>query len=112
MNFKNYDDFVELLKDCDFKIAEADFTKPVETPYIVYFKDEDKNVSADGKVIFTLRSKIDIELYTSRNDHTSEEKLEKWLNNKSLIWKKPNRAWIASETMCVSYYEVWVDYKL
>lgn len=51
MTFKNYDEFVGLLETCNFKVAEADFSKPVETPFIAYFKDEDKNVYADGKVI-------------------------------------------------------------
>lgn len=112
MTFKNYDDFVGLLETCNFKVAEADFSKPVETPFIAYFKDEDKNVYADGKVIFTLYSKIDIELYTDRIDHTSEEKFAEWLNKNNLVWKKTNRAWIAAEKMCVSYYEVRVDYKI
>ena len=44
MTFKNYDEFVGLLETCNFKVAEADFSKPVETPFIAYFKDEDKNV--------------------------------------------------------------------
>ncbi len=112
MTFKNYDDFVDLLETCNFKVAEADFSKPVGTPFIAYFKDEDKNVYADGKVIFTLYSKIDIELYTDRTDHTSEEKFAEWLNKNNLVWKKTNRAWIAAEKMCVSYYEVRVDYKI
>ena len=72
MTFKNYDDFVGLLETCNFKVAEADFSKPVETPFIAYFKDEDKNVYADGKVIFTLYSKIDIELYTDRTDQAKK----------------------------------------
>lgn len=112
MTFKNYDDFVGLLETCNFKVAEADFSKPVETPFIAYFKDEDKNVYADGKVIFTLYSKIDIELYTDRTDHASEGKFAEWLNSNNLVWKKTNRAWIAAEKMCVSYYEVRVDYKI
>lgn len=112
MTFKNYDEFVGLLETCNFKVAEADFSKPVETPFIAYFKDEDKNVYADGKVIFTLYSKIDIELYTDRTDHASEEKFAEWFNSNNLVWKKTNRAWIAAEKMCVSYYEVRVDYKI
>ena len=39
MTFKNYDDFVGLLETCNFKVAEADFSKQVETLFIAYFED-------------------------------------------------------------------------
>lgn len=52
MTFKNYDDFVSLLETCNFKVAEADFSKPVETPFIAYFKDEDKMYMQTEKLFY------------------------------------------------------------
>ena len=49
MYFKNYDEFVELIKSCGFKCVEADYNKSTPAPYLVYFKDEETGIYADGE---------------------------------------------------------------
>lgn len=87
MYFKNYDEFVELIKSCGFKCVEADYNKSTPAPYLVYFKDEETGIYADGEILWK-NAKIIIELYTAKDDHTSETKFEKWLNEKRLRLEK------------------------
>lgn len=110
MFFKNYDEFVELIKSCGFKCVEADYNKSTVAPYLVYFKDEETGIFADGKPIFT-NAKIIVELYTAKDDHASETKLEKWMSENGLGWKKPNRAWDTTNKLCVTYYDLNVVFK-
>lgn len=109
MFFKNYDEFVKLIKSCGFKCAEADYNKSTPAPYLVYFKDEETSVYADGEVLWE-NAKIIIELYTAKDDHTSETKFEKWLGKNGLGWKKPNRAWDTTNKLCASYYNLDVTF--
>ncbi len=107
MFFKNFDEFVELIKSCDFKCVEADYNKTTPAPYLVYFKDEETGVYANGELLW-INAKIIIELYTTKDDHKSETKFEKWLGENGLSWKKPNRAWDTTNKLCVSYYSLSV----
>ena len=56
-------------------------------------------------------AKIIVELYTSKDDHTSETKLEKWMSENGLGWKKPNRAWDTTNKLCVTYYNLSVVFE-
>lgn len=109
MYFKNYDEFVELIKSCGIKCVEADYNKSTTAPYLVYFKDEETGIYADGEILWK-NAKIIIELYTAKDDHTSETKFEKWLNENGYGWKKPNRAWDTTNKLCVSYYNLSVTF--
>lgn len=107
MFFKDFDEFVELIKGCGFKYVEADYNKSTPAPYLVYFKDEETGIYADGEILWK-NAKIIIELYTAKDDHTSETKFEKWMSENVLGWKKPNRAWDTTNKLCVSYYTLGV----
>jgi hypothetical protein len=109
MFFKNYDEFVELIKSCDFKCVEADYNKSTPAPYLVFFKGDESGVYADSELLWR-NAKIIIELYTAKDDHKSETNFEKWLADNNLGWTKPDRAWDTTNKLCVSYYNLSVTF--
>lgn len=108
MNIKNYDDFKKHIKNCTLPTAEGDFVKPVNCPYITYFRSDHNAINADGQVIFE-QFKISIELYTNKQDTTSEDILEKWMRENGIIWNKNERLWDSTNKLCIAYYEFWLN---
>lgn len=111
MTFKNYAEFKEKFKSCGIPSAEGDFIKPVNCPYITYFKTEDIGINADGKTVIKFGSKISVELYTKKSDDESEQNFEKWLQDNEIVWSKTDRAWYQKENMCITYYELLINYR-
>ncbi len=111
MSFKDYANFREKIKSCGINCAEGDFIKPVNCPYITYFRVEDMGIGADGKTVLTVGSKISAELYTKKADDESEKNFEKWLQNFGIVWEKTDRVWDQTNNLCISYYQLSVFYK-
>lgn len=111
MTFKNYTDLKERFKSCAIPAAEGDFVKPVNCPYITYFKTEDMGINADGKTVITFGSKISVELYTKKSDDMSERIFERWLQENEIAWSKTDRAWDQKNSMCITYYELLIHYR-
>jgi hypothetical protein len=65
----------ELLESTGFQVAYLKFKKPPSIPYIIYFRDNDTNISSDQKVHGKFRN-YTVELYTEIKDPTAESKVE------------------------------------
>lgn len=108
MNIKNYIDFKNHIKEILIPTAEGDFVKPVHCPYITYFRNEHNIISADGQVVFE-EFKISVELYTNKQDSTSEDTFEKWMDKNGINWCKNERLWDSANKICLTYYEFWLE---
>lgn len=61
--------------------------KAPKLPFVCYLVDGTNNFVADNRV-YKVITKINIELYTSKKDITSEKKIEDALNDASIVWDK------------------------
>jgi predicted nucleotidyltransferase len=73
-----------LLKTSGYPVAYRSFkvdnnNPPPASPYIVYLRMTDENISSDTKVHGKFKN-YQIELYTDKKDLVAEQKLEKILN--------------------------------
>ncbi len=77
------------LENLGFKVAYNSFsdTETPEYPYVIYRSDGVDNFWADGIIYATIES-ILIELYTSGKKPEDEKKIESWLKEKGLSYRK------------------------
>ena len=100
-----FNDFSTKIKSAGFSVAEAEFKKSVNTPFLVYFKGVDKSIHADGKLIYQ-NIEVILELYTEKTDTESQTKLERWLIENDLPFKMTERSWISEENFYMTVYKV------
>ena len=105
-----FDVFKTEIKSADYPVREAEFPKArtkeqaIKPPFICFFRGADKSIYVGGKPVI-YREELTIELYTERDDTTSEKVLETFLREKDIPFKKTERAWITSEKFYVSIYK-------
>ncbi|MBQ7505313.1 MAG: hypothetical protein IJT79_08370 [Ruminococcus sp.] len=98
-------DFYEQIKKAGFPVAEAEYKKAVNPPYLVTLKGVDESVYANGKKVIPV-IKVDIELYTEKNDNSSQARLEDWFDSNDVEYEMKERAWITEENLYVTVYKV------
>ena len=75
-------------------------------PFICYLATQTNNFNADNHVYHVIQG-VDIELYTRRQDYTSEAAVEAALNANNIIWEKYEE-YLDDEEMYMITYEVEV----
>lgn len=65
----------DILGSAGFPVAYREFKKPPSIPYIVYFRENDQNISSDKKVHGKFKY-YTIELYTDKKDLAAEQLIE------------------------------------
>ena len=110
MIFRSYEEFKETIKNSGITVAEAEFKKPVTTPYACYFRSAEESIFANGVPVIR-KTQIAVELYTDKSDLTSEVQREEWLRENGIIAKKAERAFITSENYYETVYEFEVIFR-
>lgn len=89
MKLTNLFQLLNSLDGFENKVAYRNFpiNEAPELPFICYLVTDTDNFLADGKV-FKIISNIDIELYTSNKDETSEKIVEDALFENDITWNK------------------------
>ena len=77
-----------------------------DPPFICYLIPASDNFSADGKVYYKI-DQFNIELYTDLKDLSLERKVEKALDDASILYNK-SETWIESESL----YEVLYTFEM
>lgn len=90
------------LETTGLKVSEERFTKPPQLPYIIFTDSSDVS-GADHKNCIADRS-INIELYSLKVDHVSENLIEKLLNGKAIQYSK-DRIWVDTQMMFETIYD-------
>lgn len=97
--------FYEQIKKAGFPVAEAEYKKAVNPPYLVTLKDVDESIYANGRKVIPI-IKVDVELYTEKNDNSSQVLLESWFEINNVDYEMIERAWITEENLYVTVYKV------
>lgn len=77
----------------------------IPLPIIVWNIPGTNNFFADG-IVYKKIPQLDIELYTDEKDWELEEKIEKILDEHEIAWEQTASAWLNSENMWESLYEM------
>jgi len=98
------------LETTGLSVAENSFSTPPSLPYIVF--NESKRVyGADSANMLADRS-IDIELYSLKVDHTSEELIEALLNAKAISYQKEETVYIPSERFYMTNFSFGITERI
>lgn len=100
-----FKDFKKKVKEIGIPVAEAEFSKAKDPPFIAYLRDADNSIYADGMPIYT-NIQLTVELYTEKDDCDSEVKIEEWFKSNKISFSKKERIWISSEKFYVTIYRV------
>lgn len=65
----------DLLESTGHPVAYRLFKKPQKPPFIVYYREDDENISSDHKVHGKFRN-YTVELYTDKKDTAAEQTVE------------------------------------
>ena len=99
---------LEGVNDGAFKDKVAYRAFPVDAapdlPFICFMETETENFLADSKVYQKIQN-VDIELYSVHKDQTSEEGIEKMLDDNLFVWSK-EEYYIDSENMLQITYGI------
>ena len=74
-----------------------------EAPYIAYLSTGFDTISADDRTYFK-KEHFSVELYTEKNDLTSEETLEKILGGAGIYYRKQGQQWLDDVNKYVTIY--------
>lgn len=96
----------QLLDDYPIQSEYSHFSDEVLPPYITWLRESTSNFSADDRV-FMSHDIYRIELYTRKDVIEEELKLENYLNDNEIGWRKLDQTWIDSEKLYMSIYEVY-----
>lgn len=110
MIYKDYEAFKSAIEACGIPAAEAEFKKPVHTPYLCYFRSNERTIDADGKPVIIFTS-IAVEVYTAKSDTATEALFESWLKSQGINAEKTERAFVQSENYYETVYEFEVIFK-
>lgn len=110
MLFSSYEEFKKAIKNSGITVAEAEFKKSVTTPYACYFRSAEESIYANGVPVITI-TQIAVELYTDKNDLSSETRLEEWFKENHIIAKKTDRAFVTTENYYETVYEFEVIFR-
>lgn len=93
------------LESTGMKVAENHFNTPPQLPYIVYAAAQ-AVTGADLKPCISERD-LSIELYSGKIDNEAEGKIEAYLSEKAISFKK-ERTWIDSERFYQTVYDFYL----
>ena len=110
MIYSDYSAFKTAIESCGITAAEAEFKKAVNTPYLCYFRSSEYAIDADGKAVLVF-TKMAVELYTAKNDTTTEATFEAWLRSQGINAEKTERAFVQSENYYETVYEFEVVFR-
>ena len=89
-----------------FPTAYNDFSGKAtlpKAPYIAYLSTGFDTISADDRTYFK-KEHFSVELYTEKNDLTSEETLEKILGGAGIYYRKQGQQWLDDVNKYVTIY--------
>lgn len=105
------DQIEQMLEEMEIPFRYHHFTQKemqdIPLPIIVWIVPGTDNFFADGKVYKKI-SKVNIEIYTDDKDWDLEEKLENVLEKHGIAWEQTGSAWLESEKMYESLYQMEV----
>lgn len=107
MIYSDYTAFKTAIESCGITAAEAEFKKSANTPYLCYFRSKEDTIDADGMPIYVAVN-MAVELYTAKNDTTTEATFEAWLRSQDINAAKTERAFVQSE----NYYETVYEFEV
>ena len=107
MIYSDYSAFKTAIESCRITAAEAEFKKSTNTPYLCYFRSNERTIDADGKPAYVITN-MAVELYTAKSDVTTEATFEAWLRAQGINAAKTERAFVQSE----SYYETVYEFEV
>lgn len=105
--FCNYEEFKTGISNSGITAKEAEFSKSIGTPNLVFFRAENVTVYANGKPVL-VQTRIVVELYTEKNDNKSEKNFEHWLCENEIEYQKTERVWLTTEKWYQTIYEIWL----
>ena len=97
--------FYEQIKKAGFPVAEAEYKKAVNPPYLATLKDVDESIYANGRKVIPIIG-VNVELYTEKNDNASQAQLEDWFESNEVDYKMIERSWITEENFYVTVYKI------
>ncbi len=74
-------------------------------PFIAYLSDDTDILPADNKAYFK-KAGYSIELYTLKNDLTSEERLEALLEDAGIFYRKSGPRWLDDSKRYMTVYNI------
>lgn len=92
------------LESTGYPVAYRLFKKPQKPPFIVYYREDDDNISSDHKVHGKFKNYI-IELYTDEKDPTAEQTVEAVLETIDPDYTT-DETYIESEELYQVVYEI------
>lgn len=95
----------QLLDDYPIQSEYSHFSSEVMPPYITWLRESTNNFNADD-LVYSTHDVYRIELYTRKDVVSEELKLEQYLNDNNLLWRKIDQTWIDDEKLYMSIYEV------
>lgn len=107
MIYSDYSAFKTAIESCGITAAEAEFKKSTNTPYLCYFRSNERTIDVDGKPAYVITN-MSVELYTAKSDVTTEATFEAWLRSQGINAEKTERAFVQSE----SYYETVYEFEV
>lgn len=107
MLIHDYADAETLMNTCGLPHQEGDYRKPVECPYVAWFRSSEEAFFANGVAVYA-RIKMTVELYTNKGDTASETTLESWFRSNDIIYDKSERVFISDQ----NYYETVYEFEL
>lgn len=103
------DKLIRMLKAMQFPFAYDHFAEgeAPPLPYICFLFPESDNFAADGKVYYK-KNRVNIELYTEKKDISSEQRVEKALDENNIFYSR-SEVWIESEKMYEVLYKLEME---
>lgn len=84
-------------------VARNEFPEKVEPPFIVYISEPPDLTGADN-VVFHLKNRFSVELYTDKKEGDLEEQLESLFASNELYFTKDGDIKIESENLWLTVY--------
>lgn len=97
-------ELLALLKTTGLPVAYHAFKKTPSLPYLVYLFSYSDNFGADNKV-YSKADAYQVELYTTKKDPATEERVEAILDDADIYWDKAEM-FIESEDMYQVLYTI------
>lgn len=103
------DKLIQMLKTMQFPFAYDHFAEgeAPPLPYICFLFPESDHFAADGKVYYK-KNRVNIELYTEKKDISSEQRVEKALDENNIFYSR-SEVWIESEKMYEVLYKLEME---
>lgn len=94
--------FREMAKTLNLLIDNTDFRTAVKAPYAAYFVDNETNIYADNKIVYS-EKEIDFYLYHEKDDFYTELVVDNYFSSKGIVFEKEN-TWIEKDKLTETRY--------